>query len=463
VRTGRRRRRLLLRRFALDVAIAVVVAVAIRVVGGHVFPDYDTTFELIWGKGLAHGHAPDYSIPYRPAGHPLLMFAALVASPLGREGAADVVRWLALLGAGFFVAALFRAGQAAFGTAAGVVAALLLFTRTPVWSFSLLAYFDPLAAAFVLYALALELRQPRRGGAVFVLLGLAGLIRPEVWLLAAVYWVWIAIDSRERAIRLIPLAALGPLVWIAWDLITSHSFLRSVTTDTGTPAPTSSGGHGLRHAPGALARYVGGFVRPPEGVIAVIGIGLALWWHERRAILPAALLALNAIAFVLVAATQGPLEQRYLLIAGAMTLLFAAYAITALVRLPGPARAVGVVLAVACILYSPVDFGRIGDLRKQIRVANAVDLDLRRVITARRVACALRGHIHVPDVRLRPFTAYWAGVPVERIGTAPGGSGDLEPANPVAAQLVSRSLPGGTPPVPPPPGWRLTGRCAGGQ
>jgi hypothetical protein len=444
------------------VAIAVVVAVVIRLVGGHPFPDYDSTFALIWGHGLAHGHAPDYSLPYRPAGHPLLLFVTLVSSPLGRDGAAEVVRWLALLGSGFFVAGLFRAGQAAFGTATGVVAALMLATRTPVWSFGLLTYMDPLAAAFVLYALALELRTPRRGAAVLGLLGLAGLIRPEAWLFALAYWVWLALGSRDRALRLLPLAALGPVLWIAWDLVTSQTFLGSLTTEASAPSPPSSGGHGLSRAPRALVRYVGGFVRPPEGVIAAIGLGLALWWRDRRTVLPVALLALNVIAFVLVAARNGPLEQRYLLVASAMTLLLAAYAIVAVVRLPWPARAVGLVMALACVAYGAVDVHRIDRLHDQVHVATEVDSQLKHVIQARAARCALGGHVHVPDVRLRPFIAYWAAVPLERVGTEPGGTGDLSATNPVAQQLVSRSLPATTGAVPA-HSWRLTGQCEAQQ
>jgi hypothetical protein len=36
--------------------------------------------------------------------------------------------------------------------------------------------------AFVVWAAVLEARRPRRGTAVLVLLGLAGLLRPEAWL-----------------------------------------------------------------------------------------------------------------------------------------------------------------------------------------------------------------------------------------------------------------------------------------
>jgi hypothetical protein len=455
------------------VAIAAAVAVAIRLVGGHAFPDYDATYALIWGRDIAHGHAPDYAVSVRPAGHPLLMLVTTLASPLGRQGAADVVSWLALLGAGAFVAALFRFGQALAGTAAGAVAALLLFTREPLWGFSLLAFMDLLAAAFVFWAGTLELRAPRRGAPVLVLLAVAGLLRPEVWLIAGVYWLWCG-----RPWRLLPLAALAPLLWITWDLATTQTFLGSVTPSSGVEETTSTAGHGVIHAPGALARYVGGFVRPPEAVAAAAGMALAFWRRDRRALIPAALLVLNVVTFVLVALTKGPLEQRYLVVAAGAALAFAGYAIVA----PWAARAgersalrvAAAVLALACIAYAPIDARRIRDLHRQVAVAWTVDRELRDVVRAPVARCALRGHVHVADVRLRPFLAYWTATPEQRIGTEPGGTGELVATDSVAAELTSRSLPDHvqrTPLRPPAvaPGlrvlsassaWRLSGRCA---
>jgi hypothetical protein len=470
------------------VAIAVGVAVAIRLVGGHSFPDYDATFALIWGREIVHGVAPDYKLPFRPAGHPLTTLVGVVGSPLGRDGAAELLRWVALLGAGAFVASVFRFGQALFGTLAGALAAFLLFTRSPAWGYSLLGFMDVWAATFVVWAALLEAHRPRRGAPVFVLLALAGLIRPEVWLFVAAYWVWIAIGSLSRALKLLPLAALGPLAWIAWDLVTSQTFLGSVATAEGVPVATSAAGNGLSRAPDALVRYLGGFARPPEVIAAAVGAALVALSDWRRGVLPAVLLVLNLFTFVVVAARGGPLEQRYLLVASAMGLVFAGYAIAQIApdgRSAAEARAgaaaslharglriVAAVLAVACIVYAPIDVRRIADLRAQVRVADAVDSELRDVVRSAAAKCGLRGHVHIPDVRLRPFIAYWAGVPLERIDTAPGGTASLRPRDTVAEQLVSRSLPEHTerkplPDQPPDPavlassrGWSLTGTCA---
>jgi hypothetical protein len=438
------------------VAIAVGVAVAIGLIGGHEVPDYDATFALIWGHDIVHGHAPDYTLPFRPAAHPLTTVVAVIGAPLGRDGAAELLRWVALLGAGAFVAAVFRLAQVLFGTAAGVVAALFVATHSPLWGFSELAFMDAWAAAFVVWAALLEVRTPRRGWPVFVLLGLAGLIRPEVWLFAAAYWVWIAIGSLRRAVLLLPLVALGPAVWIVWDLATSQTFLGSVGTAEGLPVANSSGGHGLGRAPGALTRYIGGFVRPPELIAAAVGVALLAREGWRRAAMPAALIALNVLAFAIVAERGGPLEQRYLLVASAMVLVFAAYAIAG-----ARPRVVGVVLALACIAYAPIDIGRLVDVRDRVRVSDDVYSNLRDVVEANGTRCALRGRVHVDDVRLRPFVAYWGAIPPERIDTEPGGTGSVVALDPVARELSSRSLPANPDATPgAPPLWRLEGACA---
>jgi hypothetical protein len=291
-------------------------------------------------------------------------------------------------------------------------------------------------------------------------------VRPEVWLFAAAYWVWILVGSRERALRLLPLAALGPLAWIAFDVVTSQTFLGSVKADEGLPVAPSSGGHGLGRVPDNLARYIGGFLRPPELVAAAVGAALLAWRDRRRLALPAAAFVLNIATFTIVAARSGPLEQRYLLPATALLVLLAAYAIALAWKDARPAadrriRFVGIVLALACIAYAPIDIGRIVDVRDQVRASDAVYEDLRDVVEADATRCALRGHVHVDDIRLRPFVAWWGEIPPERVGLDPAGSGAVVALTPLARELSSRSLPSDPDADPgPAPRWRLDAPCA---
>jgi hypothetical protein len=94
-------------------------------------------------------------------------------------------------------------------------------------------------------------------------------------------------------------------------------------------------------------------------------------------------------------------------------------------------------------------------------VSNDVYSDLRTVVEAPPTRCTLTGHVHVDDVRLRPFVAYWGDVPLRRIDTGAGGTGTLVALDPVARELSSRSLPSSPDARPkPPPLWRLDGACA---
>ena len=120
-------------------------------------------------------------------------------APFGDAGARLFVA-LCFAGLVALVAAMYRLGRLAAGVAGGLAAAGLLLTR---FNFGLLAskgYLDMPYCALVAWAMALEAERPRRGGAVWWLLGLAGLLRPEAWLLAGLYGLWLGSGGvRNRA------------------------------------------------------------------------------------------------------------------------------------------------------------------------------------------------------------------------------------------------------------------------
>ena len=45
--------------------------------------------------------------------------------------------------------------------------------------------------AIVVWAAVLEAARPRRGVPVLMLLALAGMLRPEAWVLSGLYWLWL--------------------------------------------------------------------------------------------------------------------------------------------------------------------------------------------------------------------------------------------------------------------------------
>ena len=104
------------------------------------------------------------------------------------EALFEVLAFLALGILGWLVYAL---GRAWFNGATGVVAALIVLTREPVFSYGVRAYVDIPYICLLLGALLVETRRPRAGTPVLVLVALAGLLRPEAWLFAFAYVIWL--------------------------------------------------------------------------------------------------------------------------------------------------------------------------------------------------------------------------------------------------------------------------------
>ena len=76
-----------------------------------------------------------------------------------------------------------------------------MLTRTDMQLLALRAMFDLPFYLMVFGAALVELRRPRAGWPVLVLLALAGLLRPEAWLLGGVYWLWLAWSCRASRPR----------------------------------------------------------------------------------------------------------------------------------------------------------------------------------------------------------------------------------------------------------------------
>ncbi len=94
---------------------------------------------------------------------------------------------------------------------------------------TLIGYQDLPFAALVVGAALLEAQRRRRGIAVLALLALAGLLRPEAWVLSGLYWLylWPAATSRDR-VRTAALAVSAPLIWAGTDWIVTGDPLHSL-------------------------------------------------------------------------------------------------------------------------------------------------------------------------------------------------------------------------------------------
>jgi hypothetical protein len=288
------------------------------------FPNYDTIYALVWGRELAHGVSPDYGSALPPTPHPLTDLIGLLATPLG-DGAITVtmvVAYASLGLVGFFV---YRLGALWFDRWIGAAAAAIVLTRAPYLSNGLRAYVDLPYIALCLAALLVEAKRSRAGWPVLALLALAGLLRPEAWLFAGVYWLYLALNfrsTRELA-WLAALAAAAPVLWVLFDTVTTGEPLYSLT---GTQATVET--LERRTGPVDLVLYgpraLGEVLQWPGMIGALGGVVLGLAFLRRRSALGVAAAALALAAFAFLAAAGLAIIARYTMLAAAILSLFAA-------------------------------------------------------------------------------------------------------------------------------------------
>jgi len=301
------------------------------------FPNYDTIYALVWGREMAHLESPDMGAALPPTPHPLTELWGLATTPLG-----DGMIALTMIGAyvslgliGYFV---YRLGAIWFDRWIGGVAAAIVLTRAPFLSNGLRAYIDLPYIALCLAALLVETRRPKAGWPVLALLALAGLLRPEAWLFAVVYWLYLAVErtptgrkplavSANRPVGSLvwlgALAVAGPVLWVAFDLITTGSPTYSWT---GTKETVET----LERQTGPVdlvlygPRRLGEVLQWPGMVGALGGVVLGLAFLRRRSTLGVAAAALALGAFALLACGGLAILPRYTMLAAAILAIFAA-------------------------------------------------------------------------------------------------------------------------------------------
>ena len=404
-----RRRRTLVDTFAVA-AIAGILFVAFD--GG--VPTRDPWHTLLWGTELATGRLPDYQVPFAPTPHPLLIVISAVLSPLGRV-AEVVLLLMAMAALGAIAVAVHRLGERLYAWPVGLLAAVIVLTRDTFLYYAVRAGVDVMTLALILWAAVLEARRPRRGPAVLVLLLFAGLLRPEAWLFAAAYWLWL-FPSRPWDARLVlaALAAAGPVAWALGDLVVTGDPLWSLH---GTRALASELERptGLAALPGrtwdGAVRVLG---QPALLAVGAAGVAAGLVVFRRATALPVAVVALNLLAFVALALFGLPLNPRYLLPAGVMVILFVALAAVGWTAVPSRGRgrsawiACGLVALVVLALSVPAQRSAIASLHRDVLDREEKGRDLRALLDEPSVRRALArcGPLTAPNVRLRPQFAY---------------------------------------------------------
>ena len=253
------------------------------------YPNYDSYYSLLWGREVLDLQAPFFEGFRVPTEHPLAIAAGALLSLLGEGG--DRV-WVAMTLASFLwlVWGIYRLGQVAFTPLVGAIAALLLLTRFDFAFLAARGYVDVPYMALVVWAAVLEAVRPRRGWPVFALLAAAGLLRPEAWILAGLYFLWMSRGATwgERA-RYAALAAIAPLAWAAVDFAVTGDPLFSLHY-TSSSAEDLGRQRTLGEIPSALPSFFASLVKLPVLLGALAGLGFALLAAPRRAVMPLVLL-----------------------------------------------------------------------------------------------------------------------------------------------------------------------------
>jgi hypothetical protein len=395
------------------VAVALGVAALLRVAYDGWYLNYDARYALLWARDIVHGFSPEFGAPLASAPHPLSIAWSFLALPFG-HGGDQVVVWIVLLSFGAVVWLTYRIGATLFSPWAGAAAALIVFSRPVLVRDAVSGFQDVPFAALILAAVLLEAQRRRRGWPVLALLALAGLIRPEAWLLSVLYlaYMWKPSAPRRRAL-FAALAVAGPLLWTLMDLIVTGDPFHSLHS-TANVAAEAGVRHGVTQAPEWTVRYFGAILREP-GLLAV-AIGAAFAWRYRRAQAALPLVVAGVLTAVFAAGPIFglPLVARYLRTPGVLLALFAGLALFAWQLVP-PGRdrrpwAIGAVLAAGGFLaFLPSNVSQLHGVRTRSLNLGRFYGDLRRVgdSPAVRRAFAACAPLQVSDHRPVPYIRYW--------------------------------------------------------
>ncbi len=307
--------------------VAVAVAAVVRLAHGPGSLGYDALWGLRWGREILAGHAPDFAAAAAPTPHPLANLVSAGLMAFGSDTATTALLAVSWLSLGALAWALARLGAALFSWPVGVFAAVAVVTRGLLVIEAGQALVDLPFLALAVAAADREVRHPRAGPAVPVLLLLAGLLRPEGWALELAYlaYRWPGLDAAGRA-RLGALLAAAPLLWAGMDLWATGDGLHSLhgTHALGEALDRPHSTHtALTLAPGALRDVV----QQPLLWVALAGACAGLLLRDRASALPGAMVILGLAGYLVLGVAGLPLLGRYLLLPATMLILFAGLAV----------------------------------------------------------------------------------------------------------------------------------------
>lgn len=314
------------------------------------YPNYDSIYSLLWGREILDLATPTFDAFRAPTQHPLSNLIGGALSLLGTSGdrawiALCIVSMIALL------AGLYRLGRDLFTPVVGLIAALLLASRLDFAFLAARGYIDTGFLAFVIWAAVLEVQRPRRGLAPLVLLALAGMLRPEAWLLGGVYWLWCLGPATWRQ-RIVwgAIVWLPAIVWLGSDYLVMGEPLYSFTHTSGLASELDRT-RTIDEIPVILVSYLIDLVKLPVFIGGIAGAVLGLLLFPKRTALPIVLLVVGVATFTAIGVGGFSVIDRYLLVAAVIVMLLAAIALGGWSLLePGKIRTIWLVVAGLAVL-----------------------------------------------------------------------------------------------------------------
>jgi hypothetical protein len=386
------------------------------------YPNYDAYYHLVWGRELAGGHLPTFAAYQAPTEHPLYLLLCAVLGLAGEHADRLLVLFTCLCHVAFTYA-VYRLGTAIWDRRAGVMAALLAGSSFALLLYAARAYVDEPFLALVLWAGALEAERPRRGGVVWILLILAGLLRPEAWLLGGAYWLWLSWPAVKRGqspfmvatssplLRTLPLVFVAPVIWCAVDAVVTGDPLFSLHA-TSDLADELNRSRSFSEVPGDFVSFLVDTARLPVALAALVG---TVWsWRRRdaRAVhVPIALFLAGTFTFFATSVAGLSVLPRYLTVPAVALCLPAGYLVTR-------SRALLAIAVVAGLAFVVVRADAFDRLATELRFIRSTHDDLTAVLHTRSVregrAC---GPVTLPNYRLVPDTRWILDAGQKQVGS----------------------------------------------
>ncbi|MCW2985061.1 MAG: hypothetical protein JWR63_2631 [Conexibacter sp.] len=376
------------------------------------YPNYDAYYHLAWGREIVHGHLPTFEAYQAPTEHPLYLALCAVLGLLGEHADRVLVLFTVLCHVAFTYA-VYRLGAAIWDRRAGVAAALLAGSSFALLLYAARAYVDEPFLALVLWAAALEAERSAPAGrrAVWVLLVLAGLLRPEAWVLGGLYWLWLSWRARRPLWRVVGLALLAPILWCAVDAWVTGDPLFSLHS-TSDLADELNRSRSFSEVPGDFVSFLVDTARLPVAVAALAGVAWSWRRRDARAVhVPLALFLAGSFTFFATSAAGLSVLPRYLTVPAVALCLPAGYLVTR-------SRALLAVAVVAGLAFVVVRADAFDKLATELRFIRTTHDDLTAVLAtpsvARGRAC---GPVTLPNYRLVPDTRWILDAGQKQVGS----------------------------------------------